>query len=101
MTFLAFYQIQRTVVQLIFKFSEDTGINDLFDLYVRNRRTTLFVWTFDVSLSLYISISNVLSKTKEANCMKALIQICKFLYLIDTDWVFAARIDACYLLVLV
>lgn len=33
--------------------------------------------------------------------MKTLVQICELLYLIDADWIFAARIDAFYLLILV
>lgn len=101
MTFLAFYQIQRAVVQLVFKLSKNAGINDLLDLYVRNRRATFLIWTFDISLSFDISIPYELSEAKEANCMETFIQICEFLYLIDTDWVFAARINAVYLLVLV
>lgn len=101
MAFLAFDQIQRTVVQIILKLSENTGIDDLFDLYVWNGRATFFVRTFDISLSLDISLPNEISKAKDTNCMKTFIQIRELLYIIDADWVFAARIDAFYLLVLV
>lgn len=101
MAFLAFDQIQRTVVQIILKLSEYAGINDLLDLYVWNGRTTFLVRTFDISLSLDIGFSNEISKAKDTNCMKTFIQIREFLYLIGADWVLAVRIDTFYLLVLV
>lgn len=101
MAFLALYQIQRTVVQIILKLSEDAGINNLLDLYIWNGRATFLVRTFDISLSLDISLSNKISKAKDTNCMKAFVQIGKFLYLIGADWVFAVWIDAFYFLVLI
>lgn len=101
MTFLALDQIQRTVVQLILKLSKNAGIDDLLDLDVRNRGTTFFVRTFDVSLGFDINLSNEVSEAKVANRMEAFIQVCEFLYFVDAGWFFAARIDAFYLLVLV